>query len=117
MAFQNLSENIILVDLAGEPQMRDELKTITDMVADRRDCDVIIDFSGVDIVTSSSLSSLLRLRQLLVDCGHRLVFCGVAPFTRSTFSVTGLDGIFELAEDRTAAAAVLQCAGQPGNTQ
>jgi len=78
MAFQNLSENIILVDLAGEPQMRDELKTITDMV---------------------------------------LVFCGVAPFTRSTFSVTGLDGIFELAEDRTTAAAVLQCAGQPGNTQ
>lgn len=79
MGIQNWSEEILLVDLPQEPELGDELKTITEMVRDRGDCDVVVDFSSVDIVTSSSLSKLLRLRKLLVDCGHRLVFCNVAP--------------------------------------
>jgi anti-anti-sigma factor len=108
MGIQNWSENIILVDLPQEPNMGDELKTVTDMVRDRGDCDVVIDFSSVDIVTSSSLSKLLKLRKLLVDCGHRLIFCNVAPATRGIFTVTGLDGIFELADDKFVALASLQ---------
>jgi anti-anti-sigma factor len=108
MGIQNWSENIILVDLPQEPNMGDELKTVTDMVRDRGDCEVVVDFSSVDIVTSSSLSKLLKLRKLLVDCGHRLVFCNVAPATRGIFTVTGLDGIFELADDKFVALASLQ---------
>jgi anti-anti-sigma factor len=108
MGIQNWSENIILVDLPQEPNMGDELKTITDMVRDRGDCDVVIDFSSVDIVTSSSLSKLLKLRKLLVDCGHRFIFCNVAPATKGIFTVTGLDGIFELADDKFVALASLQ---------
>lgn len=88
--------------------MGEELKTVTEMVRDRGDCDVVVDFSSVDIVTSSSLSKLLRLRKLLADCGHRLVFCGVAAATRGIFTVTGLDGIFELADDKFVALASLQ---------
>ena len=108
MAMQNLSEDIISVDLHREPQMGDELKTVTDIVNDRGDCDVILDFSSVDIITSSSLSKLLKLRQLLVDCGHRLIFCSMNNFTREAFKVTGLDGIFELADDKVTASAELQ---------
>jgi anti-anti-sigma factor len=108
MGIQNWSENIILVDLPQEPGMGDELKTVTDMVRDRGDCDVVVDFSSVDIVTSSSLSKLLKLRKLLTDCGHRLIFCNVAPATRGIFTVTGLDGIFELADDKFVALASLQ---------
>ena len=108
MEIQNLSEHIVLVDLHREPQMRDELKTVTDIVRDRGDCDVIIDFSDVDIITSSSLSTLLVLRQSLTDCGHRLIFCNINTFTKSAFKVTGLDGIFELADDKSAASAELQ---------
>ncbi|MGA1979175.1 MAG: STAS domain-containing protein [Sedimentisphaerales bacterium] len=108
MGIQNWSENIILVDLPQEPNMGDELKTVTEMVRDRGDCDVVIDFSSVDIITSSSLSKLLKLRKLMVDCGHRLVFCNVAPATRGIFTVTGLDGIFELADDKFVALASLQ---------
>ncbi|MHC4913194.1 MAG: STAS domain-containing protein [Planctomycetota bacterium] len=78
------------------------------MSRDRGDCDVVVDFSNVDIVTSSSLSKLLKLRKLLADCGHRLVFCNVAAATRGIFTVTGLDGIFELAEDKFVALASLQ---------
>ncbi len=111
MAIQNWSEDIILVDLPAEPEMADELETVTGMVKDRGDCDVVIDFSRVDIVTSSSISKLLKLRKLLGDCGHRLVFCSVAAATKGIFTVTGLDGIFELADDKFVALASLQMVG------
>ena len=108
MGIQNLSDDIIIVGLHREPQMRDELKTITDVVRDRGDCDVILDFSNVDIITSPSLAVLLKLRKLLADCGHRVVFCCVPAFTKGAFSITGLDGIFEIVEDRAAASAELK---------
>jgi len=110
MGIQNWSEDVVLVDLPQEPQIGDELKSITQIVRDRGDCDVVIDFSSVDIVTSSSLSKLLRLRKLLTDCGHQLVFCNVAPATKGVFTVTGLDGVFELVDDKFVALASLQIA-------
>jgi anti-anti-sigma factor len=111
MGIQNWSENIILVDLPQEPEMGDELKAVTEIVRDRGDCDVVVDFSQVDIVTSSSLSKLLKLRKLVGDCGHRVIFCSVAPATRGIFTVTGLDGVFELTDDKFVALAGLQMVG------
>jgi anti-anti-sigma factor len=99
------------VDLPLEPDMGEELKTITQVVRDRGDCEVVIDFSRVDIITSSSLSKLLRLKKLMSDCGHRLVFCNVAPATKGIFTVTGLDGIFEIVDDKFVALASLQMVG------
>jgi anti-anti-sigma factor len=111
MGIQNWSEEIILVDLPAEPEMGEELKTVTEMVRDRGDCEVVVDFSKVDIITSSSLSKLLRLRKLVGDCGHRLVFCSVAPATKGIFTVTGLDGVFEIVDDKFIALASLQMVG------
>lgn len=108
MGIQNWSEDIILVDLPAEPQVADELKTVTEIVRDRGNCSVVVDFSSVDIVTSSSLSAMLRLRKLLVDCGYRLVFCNVAAATKGVFTITGLDGIFEFVDDKFVALAGLQ---------
>ncbi len=108
MGIQDWSEDVLLVDLQPEPEMGDELKTVTEMVRNRGDCDVVVDFANVDIVTSSSLSKLLKLRKMLADCGHRLVFCGVAPATRGIFTVTGLESIFEFADDKFIALASLQ---------
>lgn len=111
MGIQNWSEDIILVDLPQEPELGDELKTVTEAVRDRGDCEVVIDFSDVDIITSSSLSKLLKLRKLVGDCGHRLVFCSVAPATKGIFTITGLDGIFEIVDDKFIALASLQMVG------
>ena len=108
MGIQNWSEDVILVDLPTEPEMGEELVNIISMVRDRGDCDVVIDFSEVDIVTSSSLSKMLKLRKLLADCGHKLLFCSVAPATKGVFTVTGLDGVFEFADDKFVALASLQ---------
>ncbi len=108
MGIQNWSDDIVLVDLPQEPQIQDELKSVTEIVRDRGDCDIVVDFSNVDIVTSSSISALLKLRKLLTDCSHRLVFCNVAAATRGIFTVTGLDGIFEIVDDKFVALAGLQ---------
>ena len=114
MGIQDLAENVILVDAPAEPGLNEELKNVTEVVRERGNCDVVIDFSHVDIVTSSSLSKLLKLRKLLIDCEHRLVLCNVAAATKGIFSITALDGIFEMVEDQFAALASLgnQPAGQ-----
>ena len=108
MGIQNWSENIILVDLPAEPQLGDELKTVADIIKDRGDCDVVMDFSAIDIISSSSLSKLLKLRKQLTDSDHQLIFCNVAPATKGIFAVTGLEGIFKVADDKFVALAGLQ---------
>ena len=108
MGIQNWSENIMLVDLPAEPEITDEMKIVMDLVLNRGDCDVVMDFSGVDIVTSSSLSSMLKLRKMLNDCGKRLVFCNVASATKRVFVTTGIDEIFDFADDKFTALAGLQ---------
>lgn len=101
MGIQDWSENTILVDLSGEPEMGNELITVTKMVRDRGDCDVVIDFSDVDIITSSSLAELLKLRKMLSDGGHKLVFCSVTEATKGIFMITGIDGNFNFANDKS----------------
>jgi len=108
MGIQNWSGDIVLVDLPPEPEIGEELKAVAEIVRDKGDCDVVLDFCQVDIITSSSLSKLLKLRKSLADCGHHLILCSVAPATKGILTVTGLDGIFELADDKFAALATLQ---------
>ena len=107
MGIQDLSENTILVDASPEPSLNEELANVTDVVRERGDCDVIIDFKRVDIVTSSSLSKLLKLRKLLMDCNHTLVLCSVATATKGIFSVTALDDVFTMVPDQAAAQAAI----------
>ena len=108
MGIHNWSETIVLVDLPAEPQIVEELKAVTQIVRDRADCDVVVDFSSVDIVTSSSISALLKLRKLLSDCRRQLIFCNVAPATKNVFSITGIDEIFEFVDDKFVALTSLQ---------
>jgi anti-sigma B factor antagonist len=108
VGIQNWSENIILVTLAEEPQMGEELRTVIEIVRDRGEYDVVIDFGDVDIVTSSSIAKILKLRKALKDTGRRLVLCDVKNATRGIFMVTGLDNVFEFVDDKFIALASLQ---------
>ena len=108
MGIQNWSENIVLVDLPQEPQLGEELKAVTEIACKKGDCEVVLDFSEVDIVTSSSLSKLLKLRKLLGDCGQKLILCNVAAATKGIFTVTGIDSIFDMVDDKFVALAGLQ---------
>jgi anti-anti-sigma factor len=112
MAIENSSEDIVTVDLHPEPDMGTELATVVSLVRLRGQCDVVVDFSNADLVTSASLSKLLQLRKLLTDCGHRLVLCGLSADTESIFKVTALDQIFEFTEGKSAALTAIRSAEQ-----
>jgi len=111
MGIQNWSDNIILVNLAQEPQLGEELMTVTGMVKETQDADVVVDFADVSIITSSSIAKLLKLRKALLDSNHRLVLSSVSRRTYSVFAVTGLEGVFEFVEDQFLALAGLQLVG------
>lgn len=110
MGIQNWAENVILVDLASEPQMSEELQSVVEIVRDRGDCDVVVDFANAELVTSSCLANLLRLHKMLKSCDHKLVLCGLNNRTKSIFVVAGLDGIFEFVDEQFVALASLQLA-------
>jgi anti-anti-sigma regulatory factor len=98
----NFSQDTLLVDLAPEPHMCDELESINETMRYNGHCDVVVDFSNADIVTASSLAKLLKLRQQLVESGRRLVLCGLTGNTRGVFAKTALDRVFEFAANKSA---------------
>ena len=108
MGIQNWSEDVILVNLATEPDMGDELQTIIELVTENTTQDVVVDFIDTDVVTSSSIAKLLKLRKVLDDNGRTLVFCSVSPKTRSIFNITGLESVFDFMDDQFIALASLQ---------
>jgi anti-anti-sigma factor len=110
MGIQNWSENVILINLAEEPYLGEELQTVIGMVSSQSDCSVVVDFAEMSLITSSSLAKLLKLRKTLVENGQKLILCGVKPQTKGIFRLTGLDMVFKFAEDQLVALATLQMA-------
>ena len=104
---QSWADNLLLVDLSREPDLELDLETILDTVLESGQCDVVMDFSEVDIIHSTSLATLVRIQKLLRDCAHSLVLCSVAPATKGIFEVTELAELFDIREDRFAALATV----------
>ena len=111
MGIQKWSDNILLVDLPQEPEIAEELEAVVDIVREENKYDVVIDFTSVDIVTSSSLSRLLKLREPIVYNEKRLILCNIATAIKGVLTITGLDGVFELADDKFNALATLEMIG------
>lgn len=104
MSIENVSQDIILIDLPHDGASRaDELKLVNEMVSKKNDSHVIVDFSNVEIINSWNISNLLILHDLLKESGHQLILCGIATVTRCIFVVAGLSDIFVFADDRAAA--------------
>ncbi len=108
MRTESYLQKTIVVHLSNLPVMLDELGSVTKTVSEGTDCDVVVDFSGVDIITTPAIARLITLRKLLVDCGRRLVLHSAAQQIRGVFATTGLDQIFEFADDKDAALARVQ---------
>ena len=108
MGIQNWSENVILINLAKEPQMGEELQVAAEMVTDNSNCNLVVDFADVDIVTSSSIAKLLKLRKIVSANGCSLIFASASPRVKNIFTVTGLDTVFDFVDDQFVALAGLQ---------
>ena len=108
MSIQSWSENIVVVDLQDDPPFSDDLIAITDQVNTDKSVDVVLNFDGVKYVNSSNLAKLLKLRKVLIASQRKLVICGVDTAVWGIFLVTGLEKVFDFADNLTIALAGLQ---------
>lgn len=109
MAIQQWSEKITLADLQDDPQFTEDINAILELVQARNDIDVVLNFSEVTFLNSSNIAKLLKLRkQVMITNDRRLKLCGISTHVWGVFLVTGLDKIFEFADDVASALAGLQ---------
>ena len=113
MPIQNWSDEIIVVELADDPQFTDELTNVMEAL-ERKPQHVVLNFAAVGFINSSNVAKLLRLRKVVGAQERRLVLCEVNTQVWGVFLVTGLDKIFSFTNDISTALASLQLADGAG---
>ncbi|HGK4059686.1 TPA: anti-sigma factor antagonist [Klebsiella pneumoniae] len=66
--------------------------------------DLIVDFSKIDFIDSSGLGTLVSLMKMMNGKGE-MTLCALNPGIRNMFTLTRMDRIFRICEDRTSALA------------
>ena len=107
MVMQDWSENILMVELADDPELTDELTALTERMENQAK-DVVLNFTEVKFINSSNISRLLKLRKALLAQNKKLCLCGIAVQVWGVFLLTGLDSLFDVAEDTASALASMQ---------
>ena len=105
------SDDIVVVDLADDPQLSDELSAIIDRIAEAETDQVphvVLNMGLVAYIKSSNLAQLIRLRKLLPEVQRELLLCSVDDRVWSVMMVTGLDKLFNVAPDPMTALASIQ---------
>ena len=64
---------------------------------------LVVDFAGVDYISSAGLRVMLLLARRLQDAGGRLGLCGMGDAVRQVFQLAGFLPLFVVLETRDAA--------------
>jgi anti-anti-sigma factor len=109
MPVQQWSDRVLLGDMANDPQFTDDVNAIIEQVTENPQTDVLINLAEVSFLNSSNIAKLLKLRKAVqVTNQRKLKLCGVNTQVWGVFLVTGLDRIFEFADDVPSGLASLQ---------
>ena len=106
MVVEDWSDQIIVARLDNEPGFSEDMQQLRDRLDDHVR-DVVIDMAAVANLNSSNLAQLLRVRQQLIEADRALRLASVGDRAMTVLHVTGLDNIFDFAEDITNALAEL----------
>jgi anti-anti-sigma factor len=109
MPIEKWSDQVSVIHLADDPQFTDDLTAIEQLAATQKSA-AVLDFSGVDMITSSNIARLLLLRKRMKGSEGRLVLCNLNTQLWGALLVTGLDQIFDFSDNVTTALATLQMA-------
>jgi anti-anti-sigma factor len=107
MAIQEWSDEIIVADLADDPQFTDELSALMDRL-EAKPKSVVLNFGAVGFVNSSNIAKLLRMRKMMINSEYKLIICDVNTQVWGVMLVTGLDKIFDFTNDVATALTMLQ---------
>lgn len=109
MGVQNWSDEILLVELADDPQFTDDMNALSDLVEAGPPRDVVLNFVGVNYLNSSNIAKLLKIRKnVAITQNRKLMLCGIDTHVWGVFLVTGLDKVFEFADDTASGLAMVQ---------
>ncbi len=64
---------------------------------------IVLDFTGVDLISSSLLGKLILLQRRVDGSGGKLRLCELSPTVQSVFKTSNLDRLFGIVRDRAAA--------------
>lgn len=110
MSIDRWSENILVVELQDDPAFSDDLTALTEELGDKNKMDVVLDFGALTYLNSSNIAKLLKLRKQLVAAKRRMVICGIDTNVWGLFLVTGLDKVFDFADNVATGLASVQIA-------
>jgi len=99
VSVENWSEDILVVELQDDPAFSDDVTAVIEQVDGRIDVDVVLNLAGVNHLNSSNIAKLLKLRKKLHARKRRLVLCGIDTNVWGLFLVTGLDKVFDFADN------------------
>ncbi len=95
MLIKKMPGNIIIVELSSDSlKVSEELRELNESVSLKGDCNVVLDFSLVEIINSSNISNLLILQDFLDKNGRKLILYKVQTVTKCIFVVAGLTESF-----------------------
>ena len=57
---------------------------------------LVLDFSGVDLISSSLLGKLILLLRRVEGAGGKLVLCELSPTVATVFKTSNLDRLFKI---------------------
>jgi len=113
MPVQQWSDDIWIAKLGPDPGFTDDIDEMLGAL-ERRELKrhVVVDLSQATHINSSNLSSLLRVRKAVIDADRKLLLSAPSDRAWALFLATGLDKVFEFAEDTAIALAQLQLTGE-----
>jgi anti-anti-sigma factor len=107
MSVQKWDAETLVVHLEDDPVLSEDMGEVNARLNDTPR-DVVLDFSDVTLLTSSGISAVLRLRKRQIEGGRRLLLCSPRDTVWSVFLTTGIDTLFEFAENVTQALTRIQ---------
>lgn len=108
MPIENWSESILMVDLQDDPALTDDLSALLEKIEDKKDVDVVLNFTSISYLNSSNIAKLLKLHKKITNHQRQLVLCNINTNVWGLFMVTGLDKIFDFTESVAAGLTSIQ---------
>jgi len=75
-------------------------------VKPRTGLNLLLDFAGVDYLSSAALTELIKINDAVVAGGGSMRLCGLTPQIQKVFEITRFDKSFDIQKGETAAHAI-----------
>ena len=109
MAVQLWSEAVVLGEMSDDPAFTEDITAIIEQCSENQNLNALVNLAEVTFLNSSNIAKLLKLRKTVqLNNQRRLKLCGVSTQVWGVFLVTGLDRIFDFADDVPSGLAALQ---------